>query len=68
MLITIWEETGYTTPLLLAFVIFIKENDDLQIGRRKTSIPAQLKGNTEVAAIVPKVTNPGSVLPGGDGA
>lgn len=45
MLLTIWEEAGYTAPLLLAFIIFIKENDDLQTSRRKTSIPARLKGS-----------------------
>lgn len=68
MLLTIWEETGFTTPPLLAFVIFIMENDALQTGRRKTSIPALFKGNTEGAATVPKVTNPGSVLAGADAA
>lgn len=45
MLLTIWEEAGYTTPLLLAFIILIKENDDLQTRKRRTSIPARLKEN-----------------------
>lgn len=38
MLIVSWEEAGYSALLLIAFIIFIKENDDLQTVRSRANV------------------------------